>query len=444
VPGLVVEKCVSEESENPVSSRGIYQAISDKLSVGELVQQIDESNPSHRLPVSENAVAKALSPLMKREEYKVDGALSLESRNPVENRVLTEAFSAPLLGKKKGEFFLLSDLSPIEQNLAVQMKKILPKSYTPHILLQREDYSYEFDMKNGFGPYCVKEISTNSPGGGPFIIYFTDGSYWEDSAERELGVESDFSIVKEGDILLYYSEDGEKGSLYTTIATQEEEVIAPGAELWVRGKNLFDVGEKNDYLINFDGYIKEVSGEKQTIFTTVYPSSEAHFIHKNNRLFPGEYTLRAQQDNGKNVRFLIRLYNRDGTELKGDQATLPRMTYNSHYKAWYYDGNELKIVIPEGVNHWCLGFSPMGTAGSNITIQNIMVYKGSGNEEYEKAYTEKFIADEKGEIRITANRGGTLSFFPQNHALAQVEYKRDLTAVIGRLEEAIQRLGGEI
>lgn len=147
------------------------------------------------------------------------------------------------------------------------------------------------------------------------------------------------------------------------------------------GKNLFDIGEEADYIKAYSSGIT-VDKDCQSITAPSMSDSTFYVLNTKQKYKSGTYTAQAIFSNGRNARYLIRLYNESGVELGTNDASISGMSYNSFYKGWFADGASLTFTIPDSVSYWHFGFVALGT-GEKVTISNIQLEEGTTATEHE-------------------------------------------------------------
>lgn len=216
-----------------------------------------------------------------------------------------------------------------------------------------------------------------------------------------------------------------------------------GATVEKYGKNLFEVGEKADYSSLISSTINSIDRENQTI--TVYSANDGSNLFVNTKLKyqSGTYSVQAVKSTGANVRFLVRLYDENGTELTGSSANIDGMTYNSYFKGWFKEDNSLTFTIPNTASYWCFGIVATGS-GTLVTFSNIQVEMGKIATEYEKVHYETLTADENGNVGGIIGNGEDITFIAEEGVTVSVEYNKDINKVIESIVSSIISLGGSV
>jgi hypothetical protein len=145
----------------------------------------------------------------------------------------------------------------------------------------------------------------------------------------------------------------------------------------IKGKNLFDVGSESDY----DAVVWVGGIENGSISIRNADSNAAYIINTLNRFASGQYTVSSTALNGR-ARYLVRAFDSSGNILSNSSVSISGLAYNSHYKAWYVDTTPCTFTIPNTVDHWCLGFSPLASVGESVTISDIQLEKAPSATSY--------------------------------------------------------------
>ena len=196
-----------------------------------------------------------------------------------------------------------------------------------------------------------------------------------------------------------------------------------GATVQKYGRNLFDVGEKADYSAPLSSTIISIDKENQTITANGSVDGSHLFVNTKQKYPTGTYTVQAVKSTGT-CRFIIRLYDENGTELTSSSASVGGMTYNSYMKGWFTDSASKTFTVPNTAAYWCFG---IGCTGNSIsTFSNIQVEVGATATEYEKVHCETYTADENGNVEGIIGNGADITLMAESGVVLSAEYNRDI------------------
>ncbi len=157
----------------------------------------------------------------------------------------------------------------------------------------------------------------------------------------------------------------------------EDEIVGELVYLYFvekpKGKNLFNVGSKEDYSLEI--YVDKI--ENNSIYALIRASNETCFINTACKFEGGTYSISSVIENGTESRPVIRLYNAEGTILTSANITLSGWSYNTYYKGWFKSGCGCALTIPSSAAYWYLGFAPVGKVGETVIIKDIQVEKNA-------------------------------------------------------------------
>jgi hypothetical protein len=343
-------------------------------------------------------------------------------------------------GFASGNPIRLDDVSPLEHEISAKATKTEIKTTCEKVADTVFAVYNNYELESRF--LTVTEITPDDYGG---ILVLDDSSYWINE-NGQMQAEDDGSarfdeIFSVGDVVYVDFDDPENPTWYLYKATATETIVpANGATIEKYGKNLFDVGVREDY--DSSGYIDKI--ENDIIYTRIRPAGEAHFVNTSCAFTSGTYSISSTIENGFASRPLVRLYGADGAVLSNATITLTGWNYNSFYKGWFNSGNGGVLTVPKSSAYWCLGFAPTGPTGETATISNIQVELGSTATEYEKCHCKTYTADENGNVDGIIGNGETVTLLAESGVTISVEYNRDINKVIESLVNAIIALGGTI
>ena len=155
------------------------------------------------------------------------------------------------------------------------------------------------------------------------------------------------------------------------------------------GKNLFNVGESEDYFVG-DSILNI---ENNTISGQIRDSAIARAFKLTN--YPsGDYSVSFDVTQNK-VSILIRMFDSNGKQLSSSDVTFIG-TYNAFYGGWITTNNSANFTIPDTVDYWQLGFVFTGTSFQYATATNIQLEKGLNITSYEPYEAQTVVANADG------------------------------------------------
>ena len=140
------------------------------------------------------------------------------------------------------------------------------------------------------------------------------------------------------------------------------------------GRNIFDLGNISDYLVEF--FTLSIT-EDGLVGTKTKDSSISYALNRSK--FPsGKYRLKGVSST--DISFLCKLYDRNGTVLTSSEINIENFIYNSYYKAWISNiKNNTVVSIPENVAYWNFGM----VFEVDKTISDIQISCGTEDCDYE-------------------------------------------------------------
>ena len=155
------------------------------------------------------------------------------------------------------------------------------------------------------------------------------------------------------------------------------------------GKNLFNVGESEDYFVG-DSILNI---ENNTISGQIRDSAIARAFKLTN--YPsGDYSVSFDVTQNS-ISILIRMFDSNGTQLSSSDVTFSG-TYNAFYGGWITNNNSANFTIPDTVDYWQLGFVFTGTSFQYATATNIQLEKGLNITSYEPYEAQTVVANADG------------------------------------------------
>lgn len=146
-----------------------------------------------------------------------------------------------------------------------------------------------------------------------------------------------------------------------------------------KGKNLFNIGNVTNYAGEALNQNLEIQGNK--ISAKVRSGAMSYFTNQKNKYSSGTYSISAVFSN--TPRHLIFTYDENGNILTNNDISISGFTYNTYYKGWWKDGEQITVTVPDTVSYWYYGSVFLGDAGNTETIENIQIEKGTKVTEYE-------------------------------------------------------------
>ena len=145
-------------------------------------------------------------------------------------------------------------------------------------------------------------------------------------------------------------------------------------------KNLFDIGTINDYIYYGSSYIKI----EDNSLSLQHLSSSINYCYKKDIHYPsGSYAYSYDTVSGAEIQVLIRCYDNNGNTLTNSEVSIKGGEYVDYYKGWIKTWDLNKIVVPDNVAYWIIGFRTKGTVDVWNTITNIQVEYGDTATPYE-------------------------------------------------------------
>lgn len=210
-----------------------------------------------------------------------------------------------------------------------------------------------------------------------------------------------------------------------------------GVEVSRYGKNLFDIGTKDDYEI----VVTTVSISNESIIGTIADASASKVFKKTNYK-SGKYAISVR---GDNARILVQCFDSNGNVMTNTQITIGSGTYNSYYQGWYWQPNSVAIInIPDSVSYWRMGINFFGEVRNSYVADNIQIALGNSATEYEP-YIEPqtATASADGTIKgLTSLSPNTTLISNTDGVITNCEYYRDIDTYIDNLTTNIALTGG--
>ena len=145
-------------------------------------------------------------------------------------------------------------------------------------------------------------------------------------------------------------------------------------------KNLFNIGTINDYIYYSSSNIKI----EDNSLSLQHVASSVNYCYKKDTHYPsGSYAYSYDTVSGAEIQVLIRCYDNNGNTLTNSDVSIQGGEYVDYYKGWIKTWNLNKIVVPDNVAYWIIGFRTQGTADVWNTITNIQVELGDTATPYE-------------------------------------------------------------
>ncbi len=460
VPGLVVEDEVLEHSNNPPSGDAVFCALETKVDKTQITDRLDLSTPTRALLPSEwavvkgleakvdradlkgnvspldqatdlrvpteRAVAEALLPLMKKEEYLVDRQISFASENPLQNRAVSQSVAPALLQEKAGRMILIDDASEFSHVPKLVAKWTPPLEHVPRTLLQTETLSPLVEMKSGEGVYQVSEIIRQDPLYGLPQYIFTDGSVWIDSCDRFDDMPESFFDVKVGDYLYYgYNESQRDYAIYTTQEQGGKEVPAAGKTIYVNGRNL--ATPYNWTVTEGNGIRMEANGENGEI--TITGKAQEQFVktfRKQCVLPVGDYVLSINEIGAPVHGVTLFVSNDDYSVFHSVSSGFMKFTISKEERMMFF------INVAKGTTVGQIVIRPMLQCGSQFT--------GYELPEGEQTFT----VDENGAVSDLVLSSSPKTMWGDSGVSLELSYHASLTKTVEKMKQKIRDLGGEI
>ena len=191
------------------------------------------------------------------------------------------------------------------------------------------------------------------------------------------------------------------------------------------GKNLFNVGESEDYFVG-DSILNI---ENNTISGQIRDSAIARAFKLTN--YPsGDYSVSFDVTQNR-VSILIRMFDSNGKQLSSSDVTFIG-TYNAFYGGWITN-NPAKFTIPDTVDYWQLGFVFTGTSFQYATATNIQLEKGLNITSYEPYNGQTVTANADGTVEgLTSLYPNTTLMTDTNGVIIDCEYlTKSYTDILG-------------
>lgn len=164
------------------------------------------------------------------------------------------------------------------------------------------------------------------------------------------------------------------------------------------GRNIFDLGNVSDYLVEFF----TLSITEDGLVGTKTKDSSISFALNRNKIPSGKYRLKGVSST--DISFLCKLYDRNGTVLTSSEINIENFKYNSYYKAWISNiKNNTVVSIPENVAYWNFGM----VFEVDKTISDIQVSYGTEDYDYEPFNGTNY----------SANADGTFTAIPSSNTV---------------------------
>lgn len=456
---LSIAGAFSQDEKMPVQGGVVFRALQDKVGKDELSQTVPEKEQaSVNCAVSEKAVAVALEPYLKKEEYGAD------------ERVRAENVANALKGKKSGNPITLFDVSPLEHDIKVKLVGLPTNKNLFHFIngyksegVYNEDSEEESIIGNPWSYEAKKDTSriiVNNPSGasgagypqtiefdltelidsldqnehytisadiyGEFTFYGLsfDGEHYliDDESLGEAPYTfkpSELSNKKmilylqhgEGEILIQL-EKGNSATDYEDYGTVKD---VNGATVQKYGKNLFNAPDIKK------GYGGDTTAEGDIITTTL--KNAAVSITSKKVFRAGKYTISVfPETSGMNCSVYIYDAKDEVTNIVS-----PRYFENITERAsWKFEAKK-DFVFAIG--------SYKGKYGT--FSYKILLEVGESPSAFESYKNPELItADGNGNLSIIGN-GESMTLIAENGVTMEAEYNRDINKAFAELYEAV-------
>ena len=222
------------------------------------------------------------------------------------------------------------------------------------------------------------------------------------------------------------------------VATTYEKWVDPSTVTVRRcGKNLFDVGEYENYHVIGTG----TTISNGVINGEVIASNGGHCVNLVNKLPNGKVGI-SFECSGKMPRIVIRPCNSSGEIItECTELTSLGFQYNSSYGGFFANTKKITLTIPEYVDYWLLGFvfpvTDTEPIGSTIKISNVQVELNDVTG-YEKANIVDYIPSADGTVDGITSLSPNMTILTDTEgAVVECEYIKDTNKVIQKIADAL-------